>query len=378
MAGVNLDCSDIKFLNTNGKVCGIYCKLRDCRKGGFMPDNSIREATFSNDRHTTFYLSAGPQDGPLVVFVHGWPELSLSWRHQLPFMASMGFHAVAPDMRGYGRSSVYESHEDYQLEFAVQDMLDLADHLGHEKVLWVGHDWGAPVVSSIASHHPERCYGVANLCVPYGTLERGLDFIITLVDRTIYPEDEFPAGQWEYMRFYEENFADATAPMDAGACNFVQAIFRKGTADAIGQPSGTAFVRKTGGWMGGARQAPEVPIDEDVITPEELAIYAEHLVRNGFFGPNSWYMNHERNAAYSQSAINNGQLEIPALFLAGRFDTTCEAVTSGLREPMLSLCSNLTEEVIDSGHWMAQEQPVAVNRAMARWLVHQLPNLIQH
>ena len=152
-----------------------------------MPQVEIEENTFTNDRHTTFYLSCGPVDGPLVLFTHGWPELSLSWRHQLPFFGELGFRAVAPDMRGYGRSSVYQQHEEYRLELVVQDMLDLIDHLGVERALMVGHDWGAPVAWSMARHHPGRCHGVANLCVPYATLERGLDHIITLVDRNVYP-----------------------------------------------------------------------------------------------------------------------------------------------------------------------------------------------
>ena len=118
-------------------------------------------------RHTSSYLACGAADAPPIIFVHGWPELSLSWRHQLPCFASLGFRAIAPDMRGYGGSSVYRRHEDYALEHAVADMLELLASTGREQALWVGHDWGAPVVWSIASHHPERCVAVANLCVPY-------------------------------------------------------------------------------------------------------------------------------------------------------------------------------------------------------------------
>jgi pimeloyl-ACP methyl ester carboxylesterase len=126
----------------------------------------VTDNVVKTERHTTFYLACGAQDAPLMIFVHGWPELSVSWRHQLPCFASLGFRAIAPDMRGYGRSSVYQRHEDYALEHAVQDMLELLDALGREKAVWVGHDWGSPVVWSMASHHPDRCFGVANLCVP--------------------------------------------------------------------------------------------------------------------------------------------------------------------------------------------------------------------
>jgi len=82
----------------------------------------VTEHVVETDRHRTFYLACGAEDGPLIVFVHGWPELSVSWRHQLPCFASLGFRAIAPDMRGYGRSSVYARHEDYALEHSVADM----------------------------------------------------------------------------------------------------------------------------------------------------------------------------------------------------------------------------------------------------------------
>src|SRR5689334_17958375 len=72
---------------------------------------SVTENTLETSRHTTFYLACGPEDGPLMIFVHGWPELSLSWRHQLPCFGALGFRAIAPDMRGYGRSTVYDRHE---------------------------------------------------------------------------------------------------------------------------------------------------------------------------------------------------------------------------------------------------------------------------
>ncbi|MDQ2802249.1 MAG: alpha/beta fold hydrolase, partial [Pseudomonadota bacterium] len=77
---------------------------------------AITEHVAKTGDHTTFYLAAGAADAPVIVFVHGWPELSISWRHQLPCFAALGFRCIAPDMRGYGRSSVYSRHEDYALE----------------------------------------------------------------------------------------------------------------------------------------------------------------------------------------------------------------------------------------------------------------------
>jgi pimeloyl-ACP methyl ester carboxylesterase len=326
-------------------------------------------------RHTTAYLSCGAEDAPLIVFVHGWPELSISWRHQLPCFASLGFRAIAPDMRGYGGSSVYARHEDYALEHAVHDMIELLDALGREKAVWVGHDWGSPVVWSLASHHPERCFGVASLCVPY--LSRGFapSNLVPLVDRAVYPEAEFPAGQWDYQFFYEESFDTARAGFEANVRNTVKALFRKGSAGATGKPSRTAHVRRDGGWFGGVGHAPDVPMDADVLTDTDLDTYASALERNGFFGPDSWYMNHARNLEFARKATNDGTLTMPVLFLHGEYDFTCETVRSRLAEPMRHDCRNLTEVSVRSGHWMAQEKPQAVNAAVAKWLAIQLGDL---
>src|ERR1700693_309718 len=130
------------------------------------PGLSLTEHFARSPRHCSFYLACGEERATPIIFVHGWPELSISWRGQLPVFAGLGFRAIAPDMRGYGRSSVPRRREDYALEPIVGDMIELLDSIGARKAIWVGHDWGAPVVWSIAQHHAERCHGVANLCVP--------------------------------------------------------------------------------------------------------------------------------------------------------------------------------------------------------------------
>jgi pimeloyl-ACP methyl ester carboxylesterase len=328
---------------------------------------SITEHIVKKNSHTTFHLAAGPEDGPLIIFVHGWPELSISWRHQLPVLAALGFRAIAPDMRCYGRSSVNNQQSDYSQEHIVRDMLDLLDSLGREKAVWVGHDWGSPVVWNIASHHPDRCHAVANLCVPYYTIERGLDHTLTLVDQDLYPKSEFPAGQWDYMRYYEESFAEAIAPMDANVYKFVKLLFRKGNPEGEGQRAFTSIARRSHSFFGGS-EIPDLPRDADVVTEEDLSIYVAALEGNGFYGPSSWYMNHLANAKYAKKAQNGGYLDMPVLFLNAQYDYVCECTHSRLAEPMRTYCHNLTEETIRSGHWMAQEKPVEVNAALVKWL----------
>jgi len=333
----------------------------------------VTEHTVKTNRHTTGYLACGAEGAPLLIFCHGWPELSLSWRHQLPAFAALGFRCVAPDMRGYGRSSTYARHEDFTLALIVEDMLELLASLGRDKAVWIGHDWGSSVVWNVASHHPEKTAGVASLCVPYIAAGNSVENRLPLVDRSIYPVDLYPVGQWDYHFFYEENFDKARSDFEANIRNAVKAMFRKGNPASVGKPAATASVRRNGGWFGGGA-CPDVPRDGDVITEADMEAYTEALTRNGFFGPDSWYMNHKANGAYALQSRNGGKLSMPVLFLHGAYDTTCETMTSRLAEPMRQDCADLTEVVVNSGHWMAQEKPVAVNAALAKWLATRLPD----
>jgi len=332
----------------------------------------VTEHTVKSARHTTGYLACGAEKAPLLIFVHGWPELSLSWRHQLPAFAALGFRCIAPDMRGYGRSSTYTRHADFAQEAIVADMLELLASLGRDRAVWIGHDWGSSVVWNLASHHPDKVAGVASLCVPYFAVGFTIEARLPLVDRSVYPADTHPAGQWDYHLFYEESFDKARQGFEANVRNLVKAMFRKGDPNSVGKPAPTSMVRKAGGWFGGG-PCPDVPRDSDVITEQDLEAYTASLERNGFFGPDSWYMNHKANGAYALRSKNGGKLAMPVLFLHAAYDTTCETMHSKLAEPMREDCAQLTEAVVKSGHWMAQEQPAAVNAALAKWLAAKLP-----
>src|SRR3984957_16741685 len=93
-------------------------------------------------------------DGPPVILLHGFPELWYSWRHQLPALADAGYHAIAPDQRGYGQSSAPAALRDYDLGRLTRDVIDLGDHVGAAKVTLVGHDFGALIAWSVALMHP--------------------------------------------------------------------------------------------------------------------------------------------------------------------------------------------------------------------------------
>src|SRR5579859_6091395 len=131
--------------------------------GGDMPEITHRNVQANGI--AIHVAEAG--SGPLVLLLHGFPELSHSWRHQLPALAGAGYRAVAPDMRGYGGSSRPAAVDAYDIVHLTGDVLGLMDALGEERAVLVGHDWGAPVVWHLALRAPERVRGVAALSVPY-------------------------------------------------------------------------------------------------------------------------------------------------------------------------------------------------------------------
>ena len=328
----------------------------------------MTEHVFRTGRHTTAYLESGPPDGPLMVFVHGWPALSIMWRGQLDHFGARGYRCIAPDMRGYGGSSVPVRHEDYALEPIVGDMVELARGLGAKRAIWVGHDWGSAVVWALAAHHPDLCERVVSLCVPYFAQGFVPENLIPLVDRNVYPESKYPAGQWDYQLFYQTAFDAAAATFEADLPATFKALYRSGDPSHQGRPALTARVSRDGGWFGGAGRAPDLPRDPAVLSEDDLSRYVAAFGRTGFSGPDAWYVNSAQSLAYAARAAGGGTLRLPVLFLHGAYDAICETVDSRLAEPMRSDCTDLTERVLETGHWMAQEQPAQVSAAIAAWL----------
>ena len=156
-------------------------------------------------------------------------------------------------------------------------MIELIDSIGAEKAVWVGHDWGAPVVWSLAQHHPERCHAVAALSVPYIPEGFSVNALLPLIDRNLYPEDKFPYGQWDYQVSISRASRARPPAFEADIRATVRALFRAGNPDGRGKPNRTAFVRANGGWFGPDNKAPGLPRDERVIDEEAEASYVAAL-----------------------------------------------------------------------------------------------------
>lgn len=341
-----------------------------------MTPPTLSENTFthSGDK-TTFYWSAGPSQGPLVILVHGWPANGETWKPQLLALAALGFQAVAPDTRGYGRSSVPKAASEYSLEHHVSDLHALLVHLRRSKAVWIGHDWGAGLVSSFAAQRPQNCVGAAFIAVPYGMIDHGIDGALALSRRDIYPEDQYPLAQWDYQAFHNEQPEASAAQLHADVHATVRAIYHPATPATYGKPSPLASIRKVGGWWGGAPSAPQVPFEKTFYAQDKAAFdrMVAEFEKNGYEGPNSYYLNHAANQKYAEAAPNGGQLAFPTLFIHAKWDDVCDSSLSNLAEPMRQKCDNLTEVTIDSGHWAGMEKPEETNAAIVRWIATKIP-----
>ncbi|KAF2649261.1 epoxide hydrolase 2 [Lophiostoma macrostomum CBS 122681] len=336
-------------------------------------DSLTTDSIAHSTGETTYYYEGGSKEGIPLVFIHGWPDLAQTWHHQLThFSATSTYRVLAPDMRGYGNSSSPDSKRAYSLEVIVSELVNFTHQLGFTKAIWVAHDWGCGAVSALAAHHPSLFLGMVSLSVPYRTIELGLDHLVSLVNRDIYPEEQYPYGQWTYMKHYElhteeciENFK--SAPLD----KITKARYRPHDPARFGKPGRTSTVSLDRGWLFGGRPdaLPDIPLGNTLLDESLYESLLAGYRRHGFFPQTAWYLNHDVNAEYAKSEVNGGVLEFPVLYIDAKHDAASSAgTTPKMGQSQRNHVRDLTIEVIESEHWVQLERPEEVNRALERWL----------
>jgi len=300
--------------------------------------------------------------GPLVVLCHGFPESWYSWRHQLPALAEAGFHALAPDMRGYGQTDCPEAIDQYTLLHLVGDMVGLLDALSAEQAVIVGHDWGAPVAWHAALLRPDRFRGVIGLSVPFRP--RG-----QVRPTTVMPQTDDAV----FYQLYFQNPGVAEAEFEHDIRGFIRGSLYSISGDMPRREPGPGgmMVPRQGGllarWSAHFVNPPTLP---PWLTEADIDFSAGEFARTGFRGGLNWYRNIDRNwellAPFAGSSV-----EVPALYIAGDGDPVVAFPGMDQLIPNLAkFVSQLRGTVMlpGCGHWTQQERAVEVNAAMIDFL----------
>lgn len=306
------------------------------------------------------WYEIGERTGVPVIFCHGFPELAFSWRHQLAALGDAGRWAIAIDQRGYGLSSRPSDITAYDLEHLTDDLVGLLDHLGVEKAIFCGHDWGGFVVWEMGLRHPHRCAGIVALNTPF--FSRGpLDPVESL--RQAQGEDTY------VVYFQTPGVADALLARDPWrSLRFILRGPDAVNADlAAPSPNGSTFTLTDV-----LERYDPATDDSQFLSDEELAVFVSAFRRTGFTGALNWYRNLSRNwrsAANLPTRID----AIPCLMIMAEKDALLPpAYTHGMESRIGDLEKVLVE---GAGHWTQQERPAAVNAFLIDWLDRRFPRL---
>ena len=300
-----------------------------------------------------FVREAGPADGPVVILSHGFPELSYSWRHQIPALAAAGYHVIAPDQRGYGRSSKPEGVEEYDIVHLTDDLLGLVDDVGADSASFVGHDWGAIVVWQMSVLHPERVDGVVGISVPFQ--RRGPSLPMARM------RERF-AGMFFYMLYFQEPGA-ADAELNADARTTMRRMLSLGSATP--DPD-AAFAALADDGRGFLERLPEPEHLPAWLTQDELDVYVDTFRRTGFTGALNWYRNLDRNWERNPQ-LDGAKVEVPSLFIGGSNDPVLLLTPPSVMDGWVN--DHRGSIVLDgAGHWLQQERPAEVNAALLNFL----------
>jgi pimeloyl-ACP methyl ester carboxylesterase len=324
-----------------------------------MAAAAIRHRTVETNGLRMHVAEAG--EGPLVVLCHGFPESWYSWRHQLMALAEAGYHAVAPDQRGYGQTDRPEAIDQYTLFHLVGDLVGLLDALRAPSAVVAGHDWGAPVAWHAALLRPDRVRAVIALSVPFRP--RGSARPTSMMPRT---ED----AVFYQLYFQEPGVAEAELERDPRETIRRLAYWGSGDGQRAAHTPGSGtsgMVPRAGGFLSGREAPATLPA---WLTEADIDFYAGEFRRAGFRGGLNWYRNIDRNWELL-APWAGAKVTVPALYVTGDRDLVLTFRGMDQLLPALKhFVPQLRQTVMlpGCGHWTQQERPAEVNAAMLQFL----------
>ena len=299
---------------------------------------------------------AGAPDHPVVVLVHGFPESSHSWRHQIEPLVSAGYRVLVPDQRGYGSSSAPRDVDAYRSDHLAADLVGLLDDVGADDALFVGHDWGSMVVWDLARLHPDRVRGVVNVSVPYTAWPAP-------------PTDLFRAvsGDRFFYILYFQPVGPAEAELEADVSETMRLTLWGASAEMFGPPPDPLPPMEGTGFLDAIGRGQPIPDGlPSWITSDEFEVYVQQFTTSGFFGPLSWYRNLDADYEITKELPAP---DMPTAFIGG----TRDGVIARRPEAVEAMAATLpdfrgTIMIDGAGHWTQQERPAEFDAALLELL----------
>lgn len=296
--------------------------------------------------------------GPLVLLCHGWPESWYSWRHQLKALAEAGYHAVAPDMRGYGGTERPARRDDHTILHLVGDVVDLVRALGAETAVVVGHDWGAAVAWQCALMRPDVFTAVACLSVPFQPRVASgppTEIMAVLSARA-------GTGDLYISRFQVD---DAHVEMDANPATALRKMVWAYDGATAPADQSTGFIPPTASLLDSiSDQATLPPWMSDIHFAEYVAAFEQ----SGFAGPLDWYRCVDLNWSLT-AFLQDRRIGQPSLFITGDRDPVRHYAGRHEKRQNQWLTDLRGHHVLqDAGHWIQQERAEEVSRLLLDFL----------
>ncbi len=296
-------------------------------------------------------------DGPVVLFVHGFPESWYSWRHQLPAVAAAGFRAVAIDVRGYGRSSAPYEVDAYGMLAHVADNLGAVAALGAAQAVIVGHDWGSPIAAHSALLRPDVFRAVAFLSVAYSPPGGG---------RPTEVFSRMGGGEEFYINYFQQP-GRAEAEIEEDVRGWLLGMYIAASGDAVSPPGGgTMATVRPGGKLKDRFVIPDtLPA---WLTEEDLDFYVGEFERTGFRGALNRYRNVDRDWIDTR-AWRGLPIRQPSLFIGGERDGPTVWGAGAIARYGETLPGLRGSHILPAcGHWVQQERADDVNQILVEWL----------
>ena len=292
--------------------------------------------------------------GPLVLMLHGFPESWYSWRHQLPALADAGYHAGAPDVRGYGGTDKPREIEAYSMKQMTADAVGVLDALGETTAVVVGHDWGAPMAWHSALLYPDRFRAVVGMSVPYTPRA---PMPPTTIFKQMFTNNFF------YILYFQKPGV-AEAELEADPRRSLRLFLYSASGDA--PQEGTFWLKpKEATFLQGLKDPEQLP---SWLTEADLDYFTSQFEKSGFRGPLNRYRNMDRDWE-ELPQLAGAKIQQPALFIAGERDGVIAMNPSGI-ETMKQHVPHLRNVLLlpGAGHWTQQERPADVNTALIEFL----------